>query len=103
MTVTDSCSTSIISPSTFTAIKNHDISSGLVTSLINLDWTVTPAYCPGLTYYLYSQGTTTNADAIFIKNGNTYEVSTTNSAKIGSYPLELYAEMTGYSGVSESV
>ena len=68
--------------------------------MINLDWTVSPAYCPTLTYNLYQQGTTIAANPIFIKNGNLYEISTTDPSKISTYPLSLKAEVTGYSSIT---
>ena len=36
------------------------------------------------------------ADPIFVLNGAKYELSTTDATKTGLYPLDLYAEVTGF-------
>ena len=40
------------------------------------------------------------ADPIFVLNGAKYEISTTDVSKVGSYPLELCAEVTGFPSIS---
>ena len=65
MTVTDSCASATIIPTSFTATQTYDIWGGSPANIIKRDWTVTPSYCPSLTYYLYVAGTTTNANQIF--------------------------------------
>ena len=80
--------------------QTYDIRSGITVTIINLDWTVIPSYCQTLTYYLYVWGTTTLADPIFVLNGAKYDISTTDVTKTGSYPLDLYAEVTGFPSIS---
>ena len=53
LTITDSCALASITTTTFTAAITYDVSYNPATTIINLDWTVAPSYCPTLTYYLY--------------------------------------------------
>ena len=78
----------------------YDLRSGIIATVINLDWAVNPSYCPPLIYNLYVYGTTTLADPIFVLNGAKYDISTTDVTKTGSYPLDLYAEVTGFPSIS---
>lgn len=68
-----------------------------------MDWTVSPVSCPGLIYNLYNRGTTNTPDSIFSKNGNKYEINTSDKLKVGTYLLDLNGYLIGYSGVSRTV
>lgn len=100
VTVIDSCASSIISTNFFTALITYDVWSGVASPVINLDWNVSPSYCPLITYNLYEQGTINPASAIFFVNGASFEVFTNDVNDVMTYLLELSGEVTGYPATS---
>ena len=71
LTIFDSCASSSINLNLISD-KEYDVWSNTPLAIANLDWTVTPSYCPTITYSLYDQGTLNLAPSIFSKNGGVY-------------------------------
>jgi hypothetical protein len=58
-------------------------------TLGSTSWSQSLSYCPTITYSLVDSTLTTTADSIFSISGTSVIVSTTSTAKVGTYIINV--------------